>query len=1190
MVHATRRTRARGRSAVCALVLGALAPLGAQTVPLQLPPGAPFSLRVWNTGSGLPQNSVSGVLQDPDGSMWAATFGGLCRFDGVTWTALDARSAPGCPDSRLTVLHRDADGGIWIGSDLGVVSRLVDGRPVLQCRVPETVVAFGRLPDGRMVAASPRDLYVVGAGGAPRPLYPAPVVGCHVLLELPNGELWSCGTGGVIRLDAEGPARQFDMDSRSGAVHADGSVFVGGLDAVHALRDGRLERVASVRSAPDERLRTLMAGRDGLWFATSSRLGRIDYRSGAPEFAFELPAPVFSLAEDTGGGIWAGMIGAGLARLSPSEMTLLGGDHGLSGPPPDSVLGDGAGGWIVGSSRGLFRGRDGRFEQVGAVDQSVRALHRDERGWLWLGLEDGLGCLRDGRFEPVAGSRGVGVVRALCPDPRGRLWAGTDDGAWVLDGGFAPASSAATLRGTSVKCIRPGHGGDLWVAGALEMLRISTATDTVTGRWVYGRELPLGEVRAVLPHAHGRTWIGMYGGGFVGVDGDRLTRVGPDSGLLDAFVCTVTPLGPHWMVGSNRGAYLVDPAALDRIADGDARGLACRPLVGPYGVAVEANGGVQPSSSSQGDVAAISCVGGLMVVDRNDLRPPGPAPTCSIRIERVGDQRVEHTVGGPRLVATGDRAFVVHLHAVDFERPQLLRYRWRVQPGAADWSAPSREATVAVRLSEPGDYILEAQAVTVDDRHSDRPATARIRIEPRLWEQPWFATVAVLLTLLVGWMAFRTGMRRSSKRARLLERLVDERTIELRNAQEGLEQRVAERTIELRQALQLLKTDHERRTQLERELQKLQRMDSLGQLAGAVAHDFNNLLTIVLSYEALLERMLADRPDELAMASHIREAGERGRRLTQHLLAVASKQAVVPTVVDLASHLVGQRRVLEDLLGDDVRLDLDLGQEALPVRAAPSQLDQILFNLCINARDAQPDGGVVRILARRRGAVAELVVADDGVGMDGDVLQRAFEPFFTTKGRDRGTGLGLATVYGITKQLLGDVEVESKPGRGTSFRFVFPLTDPAPERVVPVPTPVPADAPLSVLLVEDQPPVRAALRHTLELLGCRVVAEAGDGLAAARELAAHRTRVDVVLSDVQMPGPSGLQLVRLLRAECPQVPIVFLSGYAASWQFQSDCEALGVELLAKPPDRRELHDALRRAHRRRAPGSGVPTR
>jgi CheY-like chemotaxis protein len=351
---------------------------------------------------------------------------------------------------------------------------------------------------------------------------------------------------------------------------------------------------------------------------------------------------------------------------------------------------------------------------------------------------------------------------------------------------------------------------------------------------------------------------------------------------------------------------------------------------------------------------------------------------------------------------------------------------------------------------------------------------------------------------------------------------------------------------------------------MEQQLLHAQKMEAVGRLAGGVAHDFNNLLTVVLSASSVLA---ADLPSDSPLRDEvcdIRQAVERGSALTRQLLAFGRKELHAPERLDVHDVVVNVERLLSRALGGGVQLEIRRGPGDMHVMADASQLEQVLVNLAINARDAMPHGGRlliatgVRSLDATASAALELSagdyvaieVSDTGVGMDETTRSRAFEPFYTTKGPLEGTGLGLSTVYGIVRQSGGAVTLSSAPGQGTVVTIFLPANDTAAppagtaSRIDSSAAATSASSTECVLLVEDEPQVRVQARRLLERCGFTVV-EAVNGEEGLRAFEAQRARIGVVVTDVVMPVLGGVEMVGRLRLLAPEVPVVFVSGFTA---------------------------------------------
>jgi nitrogen-specific signal transduction histidine kinase len=372
-----------------------------------------------------------------------------------------------------------------------------------------------------------------------------------------------------------------------------------------------------------------------------------------------------------------------------------------------------------------------------------------------------------------------------------------------------------------------------------------------------------------------------------------------------------------------------------------------------------------------------------------------------------------------------------------------------------------------------------------------------------------------------------------------------------------------------------------------------EQLESLGRLAGGVAHDFNNLLTVINGYAAILADEKSVPDSARNMVREIAKSGQRAADLTKQLLIFGRRQPVNPGVVDLNRVVEDMSGMLRRLIPEDIVLKLDMDPVLGHVRADPGQLGQVIMNLVVNSRDAMPQGGILTIRTSNSGtdvpagARVSLAVSDTGMGMDAETRRRAFEPFFTTKEVGKGTGLGLSTVDGIVKQSGGTITIESEPGHGTAIEILLPRLE---ERAAAVPEAVVPQESVrgteTILLAEDAAYVRDFARESLEALGYTVFAP-GDGAMALTLPEDRLARVDVLVTDVVMPGLSGPDLVRRLREAKPGLKVVFISGYPGSWLDDRGGLQKGEAFLQKPfsPD-----DLARTIRGLLAPASPGPER
>jgi len=378
---------------------------------------------------------------------------------------------------------------------------------------------------------------------------------------------------------------------------------------------------------------------------------------------------------------------------------------------------------------------------------------------------------------------------------------------------------------------------------------------------------------------------------------------------------------------------------------------------------------------------------------------------------------------------------------------------------------------------------------------------------------------------------------------------------------------------------EVLAEDVSHQRTVEHRLRHVQKMEAVGRLAGGIAHDFNNVLGVIVGYAEMLADRAEGNPQISKMARDISKAAERGGTLTRQLLAFSRQQVLQPRIINIGDHIKGIEDLLRRVLGEDIHLSVDVGNHPIHLRADPTQLEQVIMNLVVNARDAMPSGGRLAIevsgvvldeeycnrnLDARPGTYARIAIGDTGCGMPPEVLTRLFEPFFTTKETGKGTGLGLATVYGILKQSGGHITVYSEVGHGTTFKVRLPLSDE---------TASVADAPVlngavpngteTILLVEDEESMRQLAAEYLRGKGYTVLV-AEDPDAAIAIAATHSGPIHLLLTDVILPGMSGVKLAERLATSHPQRRVLYVSGYTADAIVHHGGQGANFAFLSKP--------------------------
>jgi len=382
------------------------------------------------------------------------------------------------------------------------------------------------------------------------------------------------------------------------------------------------------------------------------------------------------------------------------------------------------------------------------------------------------------------------------------------------------------------------------------------------------------------------------------------------------------------------------------------------------------------------------------------------------------------------------------------------------------------------------------------------------------------------------------------------------------------------------QDITLRKKAEEEKNVLEAQLRHVQKMDAIGLLAGGIAHDFNNILMPIIGYVELGMMKLTPSSELYNDLKKVREATARATDLTRQILAFSRKQVLEMKVIDLNSVVADFKKMVKRLIGEDIELQVFPGPALDQVKADKGQIEQVLMNLAVNARDAMPAGGTLTIKtanvylneaymkqsadARPVGQYVMLAVSDTGCGMDAETRQKIFEPFFTTKGRGKGTGLGLSTVFGIIKQHGGNIWVNSEPGKGTTFKIYLPQAEGAEQILEMMPAEPAAMCGMeTVLVVEDDEPVRRLVCKTLTFCGYDVL-EARDPNDALRLASDHRENLRLLLTDVIMPGMNGKELYKKTVAIHPDIEVLFMSGYTDDVIAQHGILDEGINFLQKP--------------------------
>ena len=832
------------------------------------------------------------------------------------------------------------------------------------------------------------------------------------------------------------------------------------------------------------------------------------------------------------------------------------------------------------------------------LEESGRVVRHDGEHWISYGSEDGLidvptrlSIMRDGTVL-VTGSHGEDAASAQLALGR---WARQVYPwfSWCIDARAVYESVSGDLWLGSVSSPEPRAGGVI-------QLHRSKNADAAT-EWthhkppeVYDAAYGIGE------SSDGTIWVGAYRGLF-GYDGDVWTQPALRELAQNPVECIYTDMERHLWVGTRRNGlfrYNGQVWTQHGVTDG-----------------LPSNRILSVSQSRDGRFWIASSKG-FSVFDGRTWKSQSILPVIPVdsyeAIRQSGDgsfwfnrsqggwfrrgapgsgsaETQEFSLGSFRYTPNRhlpDTRITLNVEDVRYPGYTVLRWagidHWRDTPeedvqysyrlDGHDWSPYSSDTSKVYLRLHSGDHVFEVRARDHDFNVDPVPATASFVVRWPVWRQPWFILLTSTLTLGVALQTVR----------------VLQRGRRLRAVNEQLETRVTERTSELMEANTSLKREFLERKRVEREHEKLeaqlrqaQKMEAVGQLAGGIAHDFNNLLQAILGYTAFAKAGLAHGEKRYADLEQVTKAAERAATLTRQLLAFSRRQLLQPVDLDLNELIADYVKMLNRVIGEHIELTVRTGSNLPSVRADPSAIEQVLMNLCLNARDAMPGGG--QLIIETQSAVLDdgfaakypgakpgnyvlLLVADTGSGMSDVVLEHIFEPFFTTKEVGEGSGLGLSMAYGIIQQHGGIIHCDSQLGGGAKFSIYLPSLGVRSDDAEPRDESSVEGGTETILLAEDEDVVRELATRVLEEHGYRVM-HAADGEEAIRLFEANSEAIDLAVLDVVMPSMGGEEAYEHIRRVRPEVPVIFSSGYnvppSESLQARESGE-LVPELIEKP--------------------------
>jgi signal transduction histidine kinase/streptogramin lyase len=1092
----------------------------------------------FTTADGLPDKAITGLYESQDGTLWAGTVKGLAWRNGIRFTSPRDPTLHGQTFTQAVTSDREGHLFIVTGKGLARAKLSAGAKDLLLEPLPPPpgaeharITSVWRDPDGALWFGC--GVYICRTGQGRTQVWGesagVPSDAWQFLLKDSGGNLWARSRTYLIELPAG--AQQFRPATRSdaGPLHfsypslaldGNGALLMPSDNGLAIWKDGAWTRVGSRQGLPGSIVTSVLRDRAGsLWVGTTTGLVRWTGYGAAESFT-EVEGlssgTNMALLEDAGGGVWAGTSGGlshGVFRDGAWRWSAVD-DPNLAWVVNLAQAKDGAI-WLTSVDPQVLRldPRTGKTARYGHFDAAPFSLLIDRADNVWTILTHAL--FRGSAHNPASGFEQVSppgsapntVFTRAAEDVHGDLWFGTFSGLFRLSGGeWSHFQKADGLSGNQVLWLTAAPNGDLYVRYFDESVIDCVHPDggrLRVERLDRLRGLADVKIYSMRIDREGRLWALTDHGPRLREDGNWIPFDQSD-GLLWSDCNT-------FLAGSDGGIWI-----------GSDRGLTRLPSPKP--------------------------------------RTPERDPSVKFSEVRLSNRLADYSAP---LVEAEPEPFTAKFTTLDLARAGRVQYRYRCVGFDEQWTETARPE-VTFDYLRPGTYRLEVQARWPWSTWHGAPASLELTVRPRWFETAWFETLLAMLICSALWIAWRARIKHYAAARVELQSEVDVRTTELRMANEQLREEIGAREQAARE-----------KEHLEQELFQAKKLESIGRLAGGVAHDFNNLLTIINGYsEMLLTNLSPDEPDGM-FAREISKAGERAVGLTRQLLAFSRKQIIKPTAVNVNAIVKDMELMLRRLIGEDIEVIATLDPELGEVMADPDQVHQVLMNLVVNARDAMPGGGRLSIATRNvevdasagTGAVSGrcilVTVADSGVGMDEITRQNAFEPFFTTKGQGKGTGLGLATVYGIIRQSNGWIDITSELGKGTTFHIYLPRLE---VKFEPKKTGV-AAADLSgeetILVVEDQDAVREFTRTVLESYG-HTVLEAADGKSACALAGQYTGDIHLLLTDTVMPGMNGKVLSERLLKMRPNLRVLFMSGYTADVIGHHGVLELEVAYIPKP--------------------------
>ncbi|HYI11843.1 MAG TPA: two-component regulator propeller domain-containing protein [Thermoanaerobaculia bacterium] len=1000
-----------------------------------------YARRAWRLDDGLPNSVVRGILQTPDGYIWLATYEGLARFNGHSFTRFDKKNLPALRRDTVLAFVQARDGALWVGTNGGGVGFLHGGTMrvlTVEDGLPSDIVAAlaeGR--DGTMWIGTSAGLAAYRNGRIEKVLSVKDglrVASILAVAETPDGTLWIGTRGGGVSAMRNGRIVSAAGELAAAQVYAlhvdrDGTVWLGTNQGLRNVRNGAL---TSEVVLDGEQVTTVLRDSDAtLWAGTYSnglfRIagGNVDQFTTA---AGLLNNSIRSLFEDAEKNLWVGSNG-GVECLTRGKFIPFGSSEGLSNPYTRTVLQTRDNAVWVGTANGLTRlaGKERTIytKKDGLANDYIFSLAEGADGAIWVGTPTGLSRLQNGRAVTYTDTDGLPSrsVRALLVDRSGILWIGTDRGLTrYRNGRFEPVMPGPDWDTTFVQTFAEGPDGSVWIG--TDGMGIARYRNGAFTTWTE-REGMHTHILALLVDVQGTLWAGTDSAGLIRMKDGRITRYTIDTGLFSEKVLQILDdhQGRLWF-GAGRGIWSVSVRELTDVAEG--RSARLTPLVFTTGDgirSVECNGSVYPTAMRARDGRLwFPTVEGVATVMPRDvavrkLRPP------PVKIESVSIDGRTVEARGDVVIPAGAKQVEIRYAALTYAGADKVRFRYRLEGFDSGWVAAEGRPVAYYAGVPPGTYRFHVTAANADGVWSPAGASLDVRIRAAFFQTPWFRFLVVALLAGIAWLLWHRRVRSMKRREAELVKLV------------------AERTRDIAQALV--------------EAEAANRAKSI--FMANVSHELRTPLNAIIGFSSILQRdgdkTFTER--QIRFVNNIAVSGEHLLALINDILDLAKVEAGQMSLdldpVSLGETFEGVARVLKGItMQRNIELQVDLPDDIGMITADAIKLKQIVYNLVANAVKFSPDGSTVRVEVRRvhaaesplgRDAVI-ISVIDHGIGIAPEHQAVIFEEFRQVyeplSKRPSGTGLGLTLVKKFVELHGGMVSVTSELGKGSTFVAALP--------------------------------------------------------------------------------------------------------------------------------------------------------